>query len=139
MADLDPLRRFPTLVTDRLILRDTTMMDAAQVSKILSDPCVSEYYGVDHVTDLERSREIISLRQERFQRGEAIRWAIALAENNLYLGSVEIRNKPGDPGCAELGYELSPEFWGQGFMNEALREAIEDVKLIQKAKLFFHN
>ncbi len=39
-----------------------------------------------------------------------------------FLNDVEITG-----GCIELGYVIHPEYWGQGYMTEALRLAISDL------------
>ncbi len=99
-------------------------MDAKQIAIILSDPSVVAYYGIESPVSIDRAREIIQKRRDRFEKGDAIRWALALKENNLNIGSIGIRHTDTVAGIVEIGYELAADYWGKGLMRESIAEVI---------------
>ena len=50
-------------------------------------------------------------------------WLIGL-KNGEHLGELCFRGLPPD-GVVEIGYGLSPEFWGKGYATEAVTAAVE--------------
>ena len=47
--------------------------------------------------------------------------AITLPENGRLIGNVGVRRKSENEWEADLGYELDPHYWGQGYATEAAR------------------
>ncbi len=109
-------------------------MDVKQISLILSDPNVVTYYGIDSPVSIERARDIVEKRRDRFESGDAIRWALARKVDNLYIGSVGIRHTDAKAGIIEIGYELSSDQWGQGLMTEAIAGVVSYI--FRRTKVF---
>jgi [ribosomal protein S5]-alanine N-acetyltransferase len=114
---------FPQLITENLILRETTLNDAPAIFQIFADDAVTKYHDLETATNIEQAKFLIQRRRERFQKQEAIRWGIATKEDNVIVGSCGygIKNR----FQAEIGYELAREYWRKGFMTEALSAIIQ--------------
>lgn len=121
---MDPFTVFPVLVTDRFLLRETSVTDVRDVFDVFSDPQVTRYYNISTFTDLEQARQVVDSRRRRFENGQSIRWAIARKEDNRVIGSCGYTNWVREWRKAELGYELGSAWWNQGIMTECLGEAI---------------
>jgi ribosomal-protein-alanine N-acetyltransferase len=123
MAISAAFNNFPQLVTENLILRETTLADTPAVFQVFANDEVTKYHDIETLTSLEQAQFLIKRRAERFQNQQGIRWGIARKEDNLIIGSCgySIRN------CfqAEIGYELAREHWRKGLMTEALKAIIQ--------------
>lgn len=112
------MNKLPVFKTDRLILRDINVYDAPDMFEYSCSPLVGPMAGWEpHKTVLETA-SVINLFIDSKNRGEPGVFAIIHRENNKMIGTIELYNyKPGFK--AELGYALSPAYWGQGLIVEA--------------------
>ena len=110
--------------TERLILRPFTQNDAEDVFDYAKDPRVGPIAGWQPHRDVEESREII--RTVFSQDGVS---AMVLRDNGKIVGSVGFvdRHPVGERSdCPdnEIGYVLSPRFWGRGLVPEAVEAVL---------------
>ncbi len=115
------------LETDRLLLRPPTMEDAPAIQVLVNDERIAKvtlnipypYPDNGAVEWLERV----------FARGQDdgeyhVPFAITRKADGLYMGTIGI--SVGNPyDASEVGYWLGVEFWGQGYMTEALTRMIQ--------------
>jgi ribosomal-protein-alanine N-acetyltransferase len=111
---------FPVLVTDRLILREPRATDADAVYRIMADPQVLRYFGSPPMTRFEQALNRIAGFHAAFAAHEGIRWAITARADGHLLGTCGFWRLITEHHRAEIGYELAPEWWGQGIMTEAV-------------------
>jgi len=114
---------FPEIETDRLILREVLPEDAPAIYRIFSNEEVTRFYDLVTYTDPRQAEELIDFFDEIFELERAIRWGIARKTDGALMGTcgyVWLRTYRG-----EIGYELHPDYWGHGYMQEAL-DAIVD-------------
>jgi ribosomal-protein-alanine N-acetyltransferase len=117
-------KNFPTLTTERLILRNIESSDAALIHKLRSDETVNAFVGRDNSSTLEKAKEFIIRIQNLVAKNESIYWIIRLKENNDLIGSICLWNFDPENEAVEIGYEMLPEFQGKGIMSEAIKEVI---------------
>ena len=114
------------LTTERLILREFNQSDWPDVLAYQSDPLYLRYY---HWTDRtpEAVQEFIRmfLDQQRQQPRLKFQLAVVLRSGHQLIGNCGIRMKTADAREGDIGYELSPEHWGQGYATEAARAIVE--------------
>ncbi len=115
---------FPTLQTERLILRQLTMGDLEFVFRHFSDPQVTQYLMDEPpVADHDQARAIIEFYQEPEAKSHN-RWAIVRKADQRLIGTIGYHKWVKAYSRAEVGYDLGPDYWGQGYMSEAFREVI---------------
>ncbi len=119
---------FPALETRRLELVELTLDDADWYRAHFSRPEIVTGTGFPAQDSLDGARaELEQYVTGLFDRREGIRWGLAPRDApGTIAGTAGIffwRDEP-EP-AAEVGYDLAPEWWGQGLMTEAL-EAIAD-------------
>ena len=123
MLTLD-FRKFPVIVTERLILRQLVYQDALQIYKLRSDSSVNELVGRNISPSLEEAKEHITKIAQLVNNGEGIYWGICFKDSDTLIGTICYWNFIPKDGRAEIGYELLPEFHGNGIMTEAIKHVI---------------
>jgi len=118
--DEDIFAIFPQLETPRLMLREITLDDAAEVFRIYSDPQVMRYWGSAPLRSIDEARRKIEDITAAFRDKDGIRWGITRKGSNRLIGSCGHWRLMKAHFRSEIGYELAPEYWGQGIMTEAL-------------------
>ena len=118
---------FPTLRTERLVLRELLPGDAADVLVFRGDPEVQRYDDPPIHTLQEAADFIDEMRQACANQQQQI-WAVTLTGNPTVLGLVSLQ-QPDHRGdryhCrAEVGYGLARASWGRGIASEAVRAVI---------------
>lgn len=117
--------KFPVLETERLVLRAFRPSDAPAVFDIFSKEIVTRYTLMETMNAVEQAENLVETRSGLFGKGLGIRWGIVLREHrDELIGSCGYYNLHSAYRSAEIGYDLHPSYWGQGFMTEALTAAI---------------
>ena len=114
-----------TLETERLILRPLTLKDAPIIQKLASDRRISDTtIAIPHPYPDRAAEQFISKQIAEFEAGHSVTFAIEKKGDNSLIGILEILDIEREHSCAEVGYWLAVEAWGQGYMSEALKPAI---------------
>ncbi|MBQ9794366.1 MAG: GNAT family N-acetyltransferase [Clostridia bacterium] len=115
----------PVLQTKHLTLRPFTDGDLYDVNEYMATEEVSRYLRWTPHLNLRETRGYLEFIQKRYRKGQHADWAVVLNDTGKVIGncgftSVDITNE-----CCELGYVLSPSYWGKGYMDEALAALLE--------------
>lgn len=111
---------FPILETERLILREPKEEDVDPLFQIYREEEAMKYYGIYSIEDRKKIFQLIQQYKQNFREQKSIRFAICLKKNNLCIGSCGYHNWQKGFFRGEIGYELHPHYWRQGYMKEAL-------------------
>lgn len=111
---------FPNLSTPRLELRPLTMDDSEFIFRHFSDPLVTRYLMDEPPTaSLEEAQAIIRFFEQ--PEGKTYnRWGIERKSDRRLIGTCGFHHWERAYHRAEIGYDLAPDCWGQGYMREAL-------------------
>lgn len=115
---------FPELETDRLLLTQMQVSDAADVLELFSSQQVVEYFDFDVMTSVQEAENAIQFLQQRYESRLAIRWGIRLKLSSRIIGTCGFNYWSPPMRSAVIGYDLSPAYWRQGLMFEALSSII---------------
>lgn len=121
------------LKTERLVLREWKESDLQDFFEYCSVEGVGEMAGWAHHENIEKSKQIL----DNFINEKK---TFAITYNNKVIGSlgIEFYDEKKIPEYnfqkgREIGFVLSKDYWGQGFMPEAVKAVIkylfEEVKL----------
>ena len=116
---------FPVLYTERLVLRAATPEDAVALSVIRSDARVNRFLERKAEMTLEEAENRIRKIAAETLANECIEWIIQFKEHPQMLGSICYWNIVTEADKAEIGYEMHPDYYGKGIMNEAMQRVIE--------------
>lgn len=116
------------LATRRSLLRDFNDADLAAFETYHNDPRSQEFYGDEH-TRPEHAGELIALFKEWAKAQPRLNYQLAIIQRlDPYelIGCCGIRCEGAEPGTAELGIELAPQYWGRyGYAIEVIRTLLE--------------
>jgi len=126
---------FPIIKTKRLILREIVAEDAGNILKYLSDKEVMKHYGLEPFTTVEDALNEIAWYQSILNEKSGIRWGITLKEQDDIIGSCGFLNRVHNHCRAEIGYELSKDYWGNGIANAASQKLIKKNGFIKEGLL----
>ncbi len=116
---------FRELATDRLLLRPISIEDLAFVFRHFSNPDVGKYLlDEDPLTSLEQAQEIIDF-YVNVDAKSYNRWIIERKADGSPIGTCGYHKWSRRDHKAEIGYDLSPFAWGQGYMSEAIKRIVE--------------
>ncbi len=117
---------FPILHTDRLILRQLTMEDIDFVYRHFHDSNVTQYLMDEPpVVNYAQARAIIEFYLGPEEKKHN-RWGIVRKADNRLIGTCGYHNWKKAYFRAEIGYDLSPDCWGHGYMSEAIHAVIQN-------------
>lgn len=112
------------LETERLILRELTYDDFADLYDVLSDSDIMQHYP--YAFDENRVRNWIKRNIERYRNDGFGLWAVVLKENGKMIGDcgVTMQNINGKM-LPEIGYHIHRNYQRKGYASEAAAECIK--------------
>ena len=116
---------FPVLETQRFILRKIELTDAKSMFSYFSRDEVTEFYDLETFTSVQEAIELIQSLLYRYRERKQIRWGIQPKQHEEVIGSCGFHALELEHFKAEIGYELHPDYWGQGVMTEVIQKVLE--------------
>lgn len=125
--------------TDRIILREIVLDDAAAMFEMDADPEVHTYLGKSPIQTMDQAIQNIKYIRQQYVDYGIGRWAIADKRTGQFAGWGGLKHRTdevnGHSGFYEVGYRLLRKFWGQGLATESakasLKYAFEELYLDQ--------
>ncbi len=114
------LSTFPTLTTERLILRQLLESDAQEIILLRSDITVNKFLDRKPSETLEDAVNFI----RNIKNNELLYWAIVQTPGEKLVGTICLFGFSDKADTCEIGYELLPNYQGQEIMTEALQKII---------------
>ena len=81
---------FPTLTTDRLILRKATKADENEILILHSEPSINKYSDRPPAKNLKDVEEILKIIDFGIKMGISINWNITLKDNTFIEDNIEV-------------------------------------------------
>jgi ribosomal-protein-alanine N-acetyltransferase len=123
---MKPSNAYPKLETTRLVLRALRMEDADFLFKEWSDPAVTYYMRDEEpLKSREQAEEFLRPYQTPEKIPGAKLWGIEMKADCHLIGIIGCFRWDKQHHRAEIGYDLRPDYWGQGLMPEALQGFIQ--------------
>ncbi|MCF8242599.1 MAG: GNAT family N-acetyltransferase [Melioribacteraceae bacterium] len=111
---------FPEIKSERLIFRQLQIDDAKQIFKIRSDKEMAKYLDRPLCKSFEEAEAFINKVNSGIAEGIWIYWGISLQNNATLIGTICLWKISTENEKAEIGFELLPDFQGQGIMQKAI-------------------
>ncbi|WP_426195591.1 GNAT family N-acetyltransferase [Massilia sp. DWR3-1-1] len=120
MSALDVVLR-----SERLILRPLRAADAGALFAAYSDPAVVRYWSGAPWTEMARADAYVADGAREIAEGVAMRLGLEVAASGAFVGQVSLHRFDAQNRRCELGYALAGQYWGQGYMGEALQTLLD--------------
>lgn len=117
--------RLPTLAAPRVALRWLTEADVGALYAIFSDPAVMRYWSTPPMSDIAQARSLVADIHDAFRTRRLFQWGVARLEDDRIVGTCTLFAINEQQGRAEVGYALGHEYWGRGYMHEALTALVD--------------
>jgi [ribosomal protein S5]-alanine N-acetyltransferase len=114
------------LKTERLFLREFVEDDWEAVLAYQSDPRYQEYYPLTERKPEEVKQFVHKqVANQAEQPRTKFQVVIELKAERRLIGNCGIRKDSPEAIQADIGYELDPQYWGQGYASEAAHAVLE--------------
>jgi RimJ/RimL family protein N-acetyltransferase len=127
--DLDVVERggcAPVITTERLVVRRWRLDEANRFFDIYRRPEVTRWIGAEPMQDLSEAIGMIERNLKRLAAESRFgSWAVVDRSTGVPLGSVVLKALPDGEGEVEIGWQLHPDSWGNGFASEAAGAVLE--------------
>lgn len=110
--------------TGRLRLRTLHETDAKRLFTIFSNADVLRHYGMEPHKSVEQTEQMLAGMIEGTKDGSVIRFGIVKTDTSELIGTIGFHNFALRHRRAEVGYEIHPDYWRNGYATEALQAAL---------------
>lgn len=115
---------FSDVETERLLLKNIAIDDRNFIFSQFSDDVVNKYlFDAEPLTDIQGADEIINFYTEPEPRMQH-RWIILRKSDGMKMGTCGFHCWNQRDSKVEVGYDLKEKFWGNGYMQEAMKKII---------------
>ncbi len=125
VMDMQQPSQFPTLVTERLVLRKLEIKDAPEIFELRSDEQVNQYVARARSTTVAEAAAFINKIIATVENNQSYYWALEPKNGGKLIGTICLWNVDAANSTIEIGYELLPNWQGKGLAREALLAVIE--------------
>jgi ribosomal-protein-alanine N-acetyltransferase len=116
---------FPTLETERLLLRKISKDDADGIFACFSNENVTKYYGQETLESIEQAEAFVDFFANSYKEKRGIRWGIEIKGTQGIIGTIGFNAWSPKHRRAEIGYEIHPEQWRKGYTFEAVSKVVQ--------------
>jgi RimJ/RimL family protein N-acetyltransferase len=108
------------ITTDRLVVRPWRLDEADRFFDIYRRLEAVRWLGAEPMQDRREATEMIERNLRRLEADSRFgSWAVADRSSGVPVGSVILKPLPDGEGEIEIGWQLHPDSWGNGFASEA--------------------
>ncbi|WP_064092797.1 GNAT family N-acetyltransferase [Rossellomorea aquimaris] len=118
------MESYPVFETERLMLRQMTKDDVDFLFTLYTSSEVLRYFGMSPIASKEVAISMVENYEKQLEIGGPMRWGIVDKETNSLIGTCGFHGISKPYKRCEIGYDLSPEYWGKGIMGEALKPVL---------------
>jgi [ribosomal protein S5]-alanine N-acetyltransferase len=116
---------FPTLETNRLVLRELNLLDAPAIFEIHGNSDAMKYFGTDALASVREAEQLIEkFASWRLMPNPGVRWGLEEKSTKQIIGSCGLFAWNREWRKCATGYEITQHARGQGLMSEALNSVL---------------
>ncbi len=116
---------FPVLKSSRLLLRDIKLTDAPKIFEMRSNGRINQFITREDMKEIDASIKLVEKTILAYQNKQAIGWAGIIRNNQEIIGTCGFNSIDFANLRAEIGGELSVDYWGKNIALEAVATIIK--------------
>ena len=109
---------YPTIHTDRLILRMVKRQDAKDLFELCKRPETSKYSLWHPHKTIDDTRALINYQIARYRKRECTFFVVEHKESGRVIGTCSYVSIEDNFKIVEIGYSILSDLWGQGYATE---------------------
>ncbi len=117
----DIFNNFPLIDTQRIQLRPIELNDASLIYDMRSNGKVNQFIARDNMRSEKEAVALIEKTIEKYNSQEGIAWKGVLKKNGKMIGTCGFNSIDYPNLRAEIGGELSIDYWGKNIALEAVQ------------------
>ncbi len=117
----DQATPFPTILTERLRLRQFEPKDDAGLHACLGNERLVRYWDFSACENIQETRRWVRILAKTTSPYESIAWAVADAKTDECIGMVNYHHREARNRRLEIGYILNADWHRLGLMSEAVQ------------------
>lgn len=125
MVNTSVFTSFPVLTTRRLVLREIRPSDAPAIFEMRTNGRINQFIARETMRSLEDAEDLVTRTIQAFQDKQGIGWAGLVEGSNQLIGTCGFNHIDYPNLRAEIGGELSTDFWGKHLALEAVTEIVK--------------
>lgn len=115
---------FPEIKTKRLLLRQIRLEDASEILKMRQNKQVNQFIARNSMSDADEATLLVEKTNQAFESKSGIGWAGILRDRQEIIGTCGFNKIDYPNNRAEIGGELSVDFWGKHLAIEAVQAIV---------------
>lgn len=127
-------KTLPVITSQRTVLRWISEDDIDALYDIFSNAQVMRYWSSGPLANREAAAAMQREIAAGNQNNTMLKWGLALRDSNLVIGTATLFNLNLDNGRAEIGYAMGRDYWGKGYMHEALQALVSHAFEVMKLR-----
>ncbi|AEA45972.1 GNAT family N-acetyltransferase [Fluviicola taffensis] len=116
--------QFPVIQTERLLLRQIQLEDTVKIMEMRQNNRVNQFIARTSISGLEAAEELVKKTVDAFESKVGIGWAGILRNSSDIIGTCGFNRIDYLNNRAEIGGELSTEYWGKNIALEAVQAIV---------------
>jgi ribosomal-protein-alanine N-acetyltransferase len=109
---------YPTIYTDRLIIRQVKRKDAEDLFELCHRPETSQYSLWRPHNNIEETRSLINYQLSLYRKHKSTFFVVELKETGRVIGTCSYVSIDENYKIAEIGYSILSDLWGKGYGTE---------------------
>lgn len=109
---------YPSIETDRLLIRMVRKSDAEDIYEICRRPETSVFSLWSPHQSLRETKDFIAFQISRYRRRECMFFAVEEKASGRVIGTCSYVSMDRDYKIAEIGYSILSDLWNRGFATE---------------------
>ena len=111
---------FPTIETERLILRKVKKTDVSDLYEYCKSPISAKYADWEPHEDISVTKQYVAWLLNSEKHSKYFTWCIEEKESGKVIGTCSFTSMDKDFKIAEIGYGILNNYWGNGYATEAV-------------------
>jgi len=117
--------QFPVFTTSRLLLREIRLQDAEQIFEMRANGRVNQFIARTEMQEAQEAEKLVERVKHAFDQQQGIGWAGILRDSNNIIGTCGFNSIDYYNLRAEIGGELSVNYWGKNIALEAVGAIVQ--------------
>jgi [ribosomal protein S5]-alanine N-acetyltransferase len=111
--------KFQDLVGNRIQLIKIEKKILNDLHEYSTEPSLYEYFEFPPFESIKETEKYLDKLIDRSKSGNANYWSINLTKPEKVIGTIGVLNIDWNRMNGDIGFGLSPNYWGKGYFNEA--------------------